>query len=137
MLQTRIKDPLIRRGIIALALLAALPGTPWSRRNRHLTNPWRRMNAATMPQRCEGSAFTPSRVDAESQWNLGSHVPQRRGRASRTMPRPCGGTGKAAEQGVLPKPNGPSVVMYAERRGACSQDDAEAVRWFPQGRRAG
>ena len=85
------------------------------------------MNAAPMPQRCEGSAFTPSKETPEPKsllglmYDRGEGVPQNYIEAA-TWYR------KAAEQGNADAQYNLGI-MYSFGKGV-PEDDAEAAKWF-------
>ena len=114
MLQTRIKNRLIRRGIVALALLATLPGAPVAA-GQKFDEPvrWFRLTA--------------EQGDATVQYNLGlmyatgEGVPEDDAEAVRWF-RLAADQGDAGAQFNL-------GLMYANGAGVL-KDDAEAVRWY-------
>ena len=136
MLQTRIKNRLIRRGIVALALLATLPGIPVAAGQTfdEAVAAYGRGDYATavrvfLVHAAQGDATVPSSTS-------GSCTPTG-GAFSRTRPKLCAGTGWPPSR-VIAGAQFNLGVMYANGRGVL-KDEAEAVRWYrlaaEQGRR--
>ena len=126
MLQTRIKDPLIRRGIVALALLATLPGAPVAAGQTfdEAVAAYDRGDYATAVR---GFLVHAEQGDATAQYKLGvrydygAGVPEDDAEAVRWYR-------KAAEQGLAKAQNNLGL-MYHNGEGV-PKDKAEAVRWY-------
>ena len=126
MLQTRIKNRLIRRGIVALALLATLPGAPVAAGQTfdEAAAAYERRDYATAVR---GFRVHAGQGHAGAQYNLGlmyangEGVPEDDAEAVKWYR-------KAAEQGHA---SGQFNLggMYANGWGV-PEDDAEAVKWY-------
>ena len=126
MLQTRIKNRLIRRGIVALTLLAALPATPVAAEQTfdEAVAAYDRGDYATAIQ---GFRVFAEQGYASAQYNLGcmydfgEGVPEDDAEAVRWY-RKAAGPGHAGAQHNL-------GFMYGKSEGVL-KDEAEAVRWY-------
>ena len=126
MLQTRIKNRLIRRGIVALALLAVLPGPPVAAGQTfdEAVAAYGRGDYATAVR---GFLVHAEQGDARAQfilgvmYDFGQGVPEDDAEAVKWYR-------KAAEQG-LAGAQSTLGLMYDNGRGVL-KDEAEAVRWF-------
>ena len=126
MLQTRIKNRLIRRGIVALALLATLPGAPVAAGQTfdEAVAAYDRGDYATAVR---GFLVHAEQGDAKAQLNLGvmynygEGVPEDDAEAVRWY-RLAAEQGQASAQYNL-------GAMYANGEGV-PEDEAEAVRWY-------
>ena len=126
MLQTRIKNRLIRRGIVALALLATLPGAPVAAGKTfdEAVAAYDRGDYATAVR---GFLVHAEQGDATAQYklgvmyNYGLGVPEDEAEAVRWY-RLAADQGDAGAQFNL-------GVMYGKGEGVL-KDEAEAVRWY-------
>ena len=126
MLQTRIKNPLIRRGIVALALLAVLLGIPVAAAQTfdEAVGAVIRRDYATA---IRGFRVHAEQGHAEAQLILGGMYADGRG-VLKDDAEAVRWFRLAADQGLA----GAQLelgFMYADGRGVL-KDDAEAVRWF-------
>ena len=126
MLQTRIKNRLIRRGIVALALLATLPGIPVAAGQTfdEAVAAYGRGDYATA---IRGFLVHAEQGDATAQYNLGLMYAKGEG-VPENDAEAVGWFRKAAEQGDATAQSNLGV-MYATGRGVL-KDDTEAVRWY-------
>ena len=126
MLQTRIKNRLIRRGIVALALLATLPGAPVAAGQTfdEAVAAYDRGDYATAVR---GFLVHAEQGDATAQYKLGLMYATGRG-VLKDEAEAVRWYRLAAEQGVASAQFNLGV-MYANGRGVL-KDEAEAVRWF-------
>ena len=126
MLQTRIKNRLIRRGIVALALLATLPGAPVAA-GQTFDEAVAAMDRGDYATAVRGFLVHAEQGDASAQFSLGVMYATGRGvlkdeaEAVRWY-RLAAEQGNAAAQFNL-------GLMYANGEGVL-KDEAEAVRWY-------
>ena len=113
MLQTRIKNRLIRRGIVALALLATLPGAPVAAGQTFEAVRWFRLAAE------QGDAAHQRRLGLV--YATGEGVPEDHAEAAKwfRLAAEQGDAGAQADLGFL----------YANGAGV-PEDDAEAMKWY-------
>ena len=126
MLQTRIKNRLIRRGIVALALLATLPGAPVAAGQTfdEAVAAYGRGDYATA---IRGVRVHAEQGDASAQFSLGGMYYNGRG-VLKDDAEAVRWYRLAADQGLA----GAQLelgFMYANGEGVL-KDDAEAVRWY-------
>ena len=127
MLQTRIKNRLIRRGIVALALLATLSGAPVAAGQTfdEAVAAYDRGDYATAVR---GFLVHAEQGDATAQYKLGVMynygwgVPEDEGRSCALVPAGC-------RAGLRPCAAQPRCHVHQWAR-AFSRDEAEAVRWY-------
>ena len=126
MLQTRIKNRLIRRGIVVLALLAALPGTPVAAAQtfNEAVAAYERSDYATAMR---GFRVHAEQGHAEAQFDLGVMYANSLGVPENDI-EAVKWYRKAAEQGLAIAQHYLGV-MYAKGRGV-PRNDQEAVKWY-------
>ena len=126
MLQTRIKNRLIRRGIVVLALLAALPGTPVAAAQTfdEAVAAYERSDYATAMR---GFRVHAEQGHAEAQFDLGVMYANSLGVPENDI-EAVKWYRKAAEQGLAIAQHYLGV-MYAKGRGV-PRNDQEAVKWY-------
>ena len=126
MLQTRIKNRLIRRGIVALALLATLPGAPVAAGQTfdEAVAAYGRGDYATAVR---GFLVHAKQGDASAQFNLGVMYDNGRG-VLKDDAEAVRWYRLAAEQGYADAQFNLGL-MYDNGRGVL-KDEAEAVRWY-------